>query len=170
MTALVQCLEFAGCDVTHVNNLAHEVQRLAGQRVIEVDGHLVIRNLHDLRIDDLPVHGVHRHDSTFVHTLRVELVIAVVEQLLVERHDAVIVILAVCLIRGDDKVKRVIHILAEHRRLKHRQHHSFAMAINKRTLQCSGLHHFLLAIFAYHKHLVDEGGNFLVFNLHIRKF
>ena len=58
------------------------MQVFAGKRVVEVDGDLIIRDLANLRLHDLTVHGVHRYDGTYIDAFVVKLTVSVEKHLL----------------------------------------------------------------------------------------
>ena len=167
---VMEGFEFAGCDVTHINDLADEVKCFSGERVVEIDGDLILGDLDDLGVDDLPVNGGHGHDGSLVNTLAIELIVTIVEQFLIQRHDALFVVVSIRLIRGDDKVKWFVYFFSEHGCLECRQHHFFAVAVDEGLLKRCAFGHFFLTLLVDNEHLVDECGNFLVFNLHITQF
>ena len=122
------------------------MQCFTGIRMIEVNSHLVVRYLAHLRLDDLSVHGVHRHDSTYIHTLGIELAVAVEEHGLRQVHQTLLQVLAVGLLRLQHEVERVTYLLTRHGCFERRKHHLLALTPYQRSLLRRLLHQFFFSI------------------------
>ena len=108
---MAQRIQLRGRSIAQVDNLPHEMQVLARKRMVEVNGNLVLTNLQNLCIHHLSVHGVHRHDSAYIHALAIELAIAVEEHLLVQIQHTFLIVLAVGIGMVDAEVELAVFCL-----------------------------------------------------------
>ena len=139
------------------------MQVFTGIRMVQINGHLVVRDLAHLRLDDLSVYSVHRHDSTDIHTLLVKLTVAVEEHLLRQIHEPFLDILAIGVGCFEHKIEGVTLLFACHLRLKRRQHHAFALTPRQRSLLRRFFHQFFFAVLSVDIQLIGRAYYFQIF-------
>ena len=100
--------------IADVKDDTFEMQVLSCVGVVKVDRHLVICDLANLRFDDLPVHGVHRYDSTYIDALAVKLTVAVEEHRLRQIHQSFLQVLAVGIACSKHEIEVISRLFALH--------------------------------------------------------